>query len=113
MLDPACVKVVWVSEATLESTIPEDDDVLDDRLPPDPTAEWRGRAIYFSRAPIPHARDWKDELLTATPAHFYQHLGLYVYRREFLPLYASMPRTPAGKAGNLEQLRVLEAGYRS
>jgi 3-deoxy-manno-octulosonate cytidylyltransferase (CMP-KDO synthetase) len=111
LLDPACVKVVWVSEATLQSIELERKDKLYDLMPPDPADECRGRAIYFSRAPIPHARDWKDELLTATPAHFYQHLGLYVYRREFLPRYAAMPRTPLEMLENLEQLRVLEAGY--
>lgn len=70
-----------------------------------------GRALYFSRAPIPHAREWRDELLTAEPPCFYQHLGLYAYRREFLMELARLPRTPLEKLENLEQLRVLEHGH--
>ncbi|HUE74145.1 MAG TPA: 3-deoxy-manno-octulosonate cytidylyltransferase [Pirellulaceae bacterium] len=82
--DPACVKVVFDS---------------------------RGRAIYFSRAPIPFPRNWDDSLLTAQPPHFYQHIGLYAYRREFLLQLASMPRAAIEKVENLEQLRVLDAGH--
>lgn len=87
LLDLACVKVVFA--ATPKGN----------------------RSIYFSRAAIPHAREWNDSLLTREPACFYQHLGLYVYRREFLPKYAAMPRTPLEILENLEQLRVLENGY--
>ena len=41
-------------------------------------------ALYFSRAPIPFARTWEDSLLTAEPACYHQHIGLYAYRRDFL-----------------------------
>jgi len=82
--DPACVKVVF------------------DR---------RGRAIYFSRSPIPHPREWDDRLLSATPAHFYQHVGLYAYRRDFLLKLSEMPQAEIEKIEKLEQLRVLDAGY--
>jgi 3-deoxy-manno-octulosonate cytidylyltransferase (CMP-KDO synthetase) len=81
--DPACVKVVFDS---------------------------RGRALYFSRSPIPHARQWDDRLLTAEPAAFHQHIGLYAYRRDFLLRLADIPRTPLERLENLEQLRVLESG---
>ena len=82
--DPACVKVVFDSN---------------------------DRALYFSRSPIPHVRDWDDSLLTAHPARFYQHVGLYAYRREFLLKLGRMPRSTLEKMENLEQLRVLSAGY--
>jgi 3-deoxy-manno-octulosonate cytidylyltransferase (CMP-KDO synthetase) len=68
------------------------------------------RALYFSRSPIPHAREWSDALLTADPPHFYQHLGLYAYRREFLFELAQTPRSDLEKVENLEQLRVLQLG---
>ena len=55
--------------------------------------------IYFSRSPIPHARQWDDALLTADPAVFYQHVGLYAYRREFLLRLADMPPHAAGETG--------------
>jgi len=82
--DPACVKVVF---------------------------DQQGRALYFSRSPIPRARDWDDALLTADPPNFYQHIGLYAYRRTFLLQLAEMPRVPLERVENLEQLRVLAAGY--
>lgn len=70
-----------------------------------------GRAIYFSRAPIPFARNWDDSLLTTEPPHFHQHIGLYAYRREFLLELAAMPRASIEQIENLEQLRVLDAGH--
>jgi 3-deoxy-manno-octulosonate cytidylyltransferase (CMP-KDO synthetase) len=69
----------------------------------------QGRALYFSRAPIPHIRDAADRGETSH-AHW-QHVGLYVYRRDFLLQYAAWPQTPLEKLEKLEQLRVLEHGY--
>ena len=71
----------------------------------------RNRALYFSRAPIPFARNWEDALLTSQPASFHQHIGLYAYRRQFLLRIAELPRSASEKIENLEQLRVLAAGY--
>jgi 3-deoxy-manno-octulosonate cytidylyltransferase (CMP-KDO synthetase) len=82
--DPACVKVVCDS---------------------------RGRALYFSRAPIPHPRDWDDRLLATDPPAFLQHVGLYAYRRAFLLRLAALPPAPPERIEKLEQLRVLHAGY--
>lgn len=65
-----------------------------------------GEALYFSRASIPHQRDGDDD----TPR--LKHVGLYVYRRDFLPVYADLPATRAEEAEKLEQLRILEHGYR-
>lgn len=69
----------------------------------------RGRALYFSRAPIPHIRDNEDRQRDATI--YWQHIGLYVYRRDFLLHYASLAQTPLEQLEKLEQLRVLEHGY--
>jgi len=82
--DPACVKVVLDGES---------------------------RAMYFSRSPIPHARNWRDDLLEVEPARFLQHVGLYGYRRELLLKFSSLPPCPAEQMESLEQLRVLSAGY--
>jgi 3-deoxy-manno-octulosonate cytidylyltransferase (CMP-KDO synthetase) len=75
-----------------------------------------GFALYFSRSPLPNYRDkWndlKDEKFAAGTILSYKHIGLYVYRREFLIRYAGMPQTPLERAEKLEQLRVLENGYR-
>ena len=65
----------------------------------------QGNAIYFSRSPIPYFRVHK-------PAPVYNHMGLYAYRRDFLMLYKTLPQTPLESVELLEQLRVLEHGYK-
>jgi 3-deoxy-manno-octulosonate cytidylyltransferase (CMP-KDO synthetase) len=65
-------------------------------------------AIYFSRAPIPYVRDEAARLRTS----HYKHIGLYVYRRDFLLGYSDLPVGPLEQAERLEQLRALENGYR-
>ena len=64
-----------------------------------------GFALYFSRAPIPYRR--KDTAIAPL-----QHVGLYVYRRDFLLEIVKLPRSPAEQTEELEQLRALENGYR-
>jgi 3-deoxy-manno-octulosonate cytidylyltransferase (CMP-KDO synthetase) len=75
-----------------------------------------GFALYFSRSPLPNFRDrWndlKDEAFTSGKLLCYKHVGLYVYRREFLLSFASLQATPLELAEKLEQLRVLENGHR-
>jgi len=71
-----------------------------------------GLALYFSRHPVPYIRDVRaDEDL---PAHhrFLHHIGLYVYRRDFLLRFAELAPTPLEQVEKLEQLRALENGYR-
>jgi 3-deoxy-manno-octulosonate cytidylyltransferase (CMP-KDO synthetase) len=65
-----------------------------------------GDAIYFSRCPIPYERD------QAKPGTHFKHIGLYVYRRDFLLGYSALPVGPLEHAERLEQLRALENGYR-
>lgn len=64
----------------------------------------KGYAIYFSRSVIPYPRD--------TFTAFVKHLGLYAFRADFLQTYVTLPQTPLEKAEKLEQLRVMEHGYR-
>jgi 3-deoxy-manno-octulosonate cytidylyltransferase (CMP-KDO synthetase) len=75
-----------------------------------------GRALYFSRSPLPFFRDkWqdlKDESFASGKLLCYKHIGLYVYRREFLLTYAAMPQTFLEQAEKLEQLRAIEHGIR-
>lgn len=66
----------------------------------------KGRALYFSRAPIPCRRDAARE-----PLRFLKHLGLYAYRADFLQTFAALPPTPLEITERLEQLRALEYGY--
>ena len=81
--DPSCVKVVF---------------------------DHRQRAMYFSRSAIPKAKVWSDEMLTASPALFWQHIGLYAYRQQFLSSYPTLPPSELEEIESLEQLRVLQAG---
>ncbi len=73
-----------------------------------------GYAQYFSRAPIPYARDafaaTRERLPEGLPA--YRHIGIYAYRVRFLREYASLSQTPAERFEALEQLRALGHGHR-
>ncbi len=75
-----------------------------------------GFALYFSRAPIPWDRDhWSGKSSFADlslGAAMYKHIGLYVFRRDFLLDYARMPQAGLEAVEKLEQLRVLELGRR-
>jgi 3-deoxy-manno-octulosonate cytidylyltransferase (CMP-KDO synthetase) len=64
-----------------------------------------GKALYFSRSPIPFYRDGDPD-----PA-YYKHLGIYAYRRDFLDVFTALPTGPLEAAEKLEQLRALEHGY--
>lgn len=65
-----------------------------------------GYALYFSRSPLPYWRAAADGVLG------YRHIGLYVYRRDFLLRFARLAPTPLECAEKLEQLRALEWGFR-
>ncbi len=65
-----------------------------------------GYALYFSRSPIPNIKGPFSEGVA------YKHIGLYVYRREFLLRFPSIDSTPLEEAERLEQLRALENGVR-
>lgn len=72
-----------------------------------------GRALYFSRAPIPWARDAfaadRGALPVGLPA--YRHIGLYAYRAGFLKRYSSLAPSPLEQWEALEQLRAMAHGY--
>ncbi|GLQ90951.1 3-deoxy-manno-octulosonate cytidylyltransferase [Dyella flagellata] len=72
-----------------------------------------GRALYFSRAPLPWARDAFATDRNTLPENvpFLRHIGIYAYRAGFLQQYTRLARTPLEQAESLEQLRVLEHGY--
>jgi len=70
-----------------------------------------GRALYFSRSPIPYVRDARDPVRESPVAPLH-HLGLYAYRRAFLLRYPDLGPHPLEEAEKLEQLRVLAHGYK-
>ena len=63
-------------------------------------------AIYFSRSPIPFYREEESS------PKYYKHLGIYAYTKDFLYTFKNLPVSPLESAEKLEQLRVLEAGYK-
>ena len=67
-------------------------------------SDLNGRALYFSRAPIPFDRDGKAASL------YYKHIGLYGYTRAALTLFHSLPQSSLELAEKLEQLRYLQNG---
>lgn len=88
--------------------------IQDESLIADPNCvkvvcDLQGHALYFSRHAIPFVRDAEDAAVNAEI--YWQHVGLYVFRKEFLLEYAAMVPTPLEKLEKLEQLRVLENGY--
>lgn len=70
-----------------------------------------GRALYFTRAPVPFHRDGAPGQLPTDPAPL-RHLGLYAYRAGFLRRFPSLPQAPMERTEALEQLRVLWHGER-
>jgi len=73
-----------------------------------------GDALYFSRAPIPWPRDAfaQDRSRMPEGGHWLRHIGIYAYRVGFLRRFAAMPAGRLEQIESLEQLRVLEAGFR-
>jgi 3-deoxy-manno-octulosonate cytidylyltransferase (CMP-KDO synthetase) len=69
------------------------------------------RAIYFSRSPIPHVREADTATAATDSMTRFKHIGIYVYRRDFLLNYSDLPVGPLEQAEKLEQLRALENGY--
>ncbi len=65
-----------------------------------------GNALYFSRSPIPYFRQ------ETVDVPVYHHMGLYAFRRDFLLLYPQLSPTPLSQVESLEQLRVMEHGYK-
>lgn len=62
-------------------------------------------AMYFSRSPIPFPRKLNENI-------YFKHIGVYAYKKDFVLEYAKMPQTALEVSESLEQLRVLENGYK-
>ena len=77
-------------------------------------------ALYFSKAPIPWDREgWQEDRISNQNSVFdplkpfwYKHIGLYAYRKNFLMEYEKLPASGLEKMEKLEQLRILENGFR-
>jgi 3-deoxy-manno-octulosonate cytidylyltransferase (CMP-KDO synthetase) len=115
LIDPAAIDLgvaalaedASVSVATLSVPITNPNDVMDPNIVK-VVADFDGNALYFSRAPIPWIREEKP---AAGPHHF-KHIGLYVFRREALLEFPTLPPGELERLEQLEQLRWLENGVR-
>lgn len=114
MVDDPDADIVTICEPIIDKR-----DVLDPNIVKAVVDE-KGYAVYFSRSPVPFPRDAAlrhggdiVSALTKEPElvkEFHKHVGLYVYRREFLLLFTRMPQSTLEKTEMLEQLRALENG---
>jgi 3-deoxy-manno-octulosonate cytidylyltransferase (CMP-KDO synthetase) len=67
-----------------------------------------GRALYFSRSPIPYDRQAAG---IGALSLYRRHLGIYAYRKDFLKRYTALPQSPLEQCEKLEQLRAIENGF--
>jgi 3-deoxy-manno-octulosonate cytidylyltransferase (CMP-KDO synthetase) len=112
MIDPTAIDVAILGlvenedapMATLKKRIERSSDINDPNVVKVVT-DGRGMAIYFSRLPIPFLRESGERV------PYFKHIGLYVYRRDFLLGYPDLPIGPLERAERLEQLRALENGF--
>lgn len=110
LIDPAAIDAATLAllgdsslvMSTLKKRIEHPDEITNPNVVKVVT-DLSGNAIYFSRNPIPYNR--------AGGATYFKHIGLYVYRRDFLLAYSSLPVGPLEKVECLEQMRALENGY--
>ena len=75
----------------------------------------QNNAIYFSRAPIPFPRDHQEIIYSNEELkkhNFFRHIGIYGYQKDFLAKYIKMDQTNLEKLEKLEQLRVIENGFK-
>ena len=117
LIDPAAIDAAILPLAhdpdlvmgTLKKRI-EDPREVDDPNVVKVVTNLKGDAIYFSRWPIPYEREGRRPGGRPGLPH-YKHIGLYVYRCDFLLQYPNLPVGPLETAERLEQLRALENGY--
>lgn len=93
--------------ATVATPIRHAADIVDPNIAKT-VLDFDGNALYFSRAPIPWIRDTQQKL----HVKYWKHLGLYVFQREALLEYPTLPQGELEKIEQLEQLRWLENGWR-
>lgn len=118
MIDPASIDAAILGlldrdeapMSTLKTCIFRAEDAADPNVVK-VVADAEENALYFSRSPIPYIREAEAPLGKTGTAHF-KHIGLYVYRREFLLAYSDLPVGPLERAERLEQLRALENGFK-
>lgn len=114
MVDDAIVKLQTTPNAviaTVKTPIRNREDLINPNVVK-VVADQNGFALYFSRSPIPFRRGAPEQDLTNNSILAYRHVGMYVYRRDFLFKFATLAPTPLEDTEKLEQLRIMEHGYK-
>jgi 3-deoxy-manno-octulosonate cytidylyltransferase (CMP-KDO synthetase) len=128
LLQPAMIKQVAnlllkdqrAQAASLKYPIQSIDELLNPQVVKVVTDK-QNYALYFSRSPIPFVKNiaGKNILTKQNAAHnskvmlnYFKHIGIYAYRKDFLPIYAKLKPSALELAESLEQLRILENGYK-
>jgi 3-deoxy-manno-octulosonate cytidylyltransferase (CMP-KDO synthetase) len=114
LIDPAAIDIAVMAlihnedapMGTLKKRIEREAEIIDPNVVKVVT-DAQQNAIYFSRSPIPYVRESAGESTA-----YFKHIGLYVYRRDFLLGYSDMKVGPLERAERLEQLRALENGHK-
>lgn len=115
LIDPICIDTAIAALledppaqiATVATAIRHANDVMDPNVVKT-VLDFDEFALYFSRAPIPWIRDTQQKLRVK----YWKHLGLYVFQRDALLDYPTLPQGELERIEQLEQLRWLENGYR-
>jgi 3-deoxy-manno-octulosonate cytidylyltransferase (CMP-KDO synthetase) len=115
LLDPAAVDTAvsslleepQASIATVATPVKTPGDIMDPNVVKT-VVDFDGNALYFSRAPIPWVRDTGSKILV----RHLKHLGLYVFQREALLEYPTLPQGELERIEQLEQLRWMENGWK-
>lgn len=114
MIDQAIEPLLFdeeVNVSTLAKLINNIDDLRSDSVVK-VVFDYKNFALYFSRSPIPFVRDAKNDEELFEKAKFYKHIGLYVYRRDYLLKFTQLQSTDLEQWEKLEQLRMLENGFK-
>jgi 3-deoxy-manno-octulosonate cytidylyltransferase (CMP-KDO synthetase) len=114
MIDQAIEPLLFDNAVNVSTLAKKIDDVEELKSPSVAKVvfDYNNFALYFSRSPIPFVRDAKTNLERLQKADIYKHIGLYVYRRESLLRFTQLPPTDLEQIEKLEQLRMLENGFR-
>jgi len=114
MIDQAIEPLLFDRSVNVSTLAKRIDNIDDFKSPSIPKVvfDYNNFALYFSRSPIPYVRDARTNYERLEKGEIYKHIGLYVYRREYLLRFTSLEPTDLEKTEKLEQLRMLENGFR-
>jgi 3-deoxy-manno-octulosonate cytidylyltransferase (CMP-KDO synthetase) len=114
MIDQAIEPLLFDPSVNVSTLAKRIDDVDDLKSPSIPKVvfDYNNFALYFSRSPIPFVRDARTNIERIQKADIYKHIGLYVYRRDYLLKFTQLAQTDLEQIEKLEQLRMLENGFR-